>query len=447
VLLVWNRTDLFVDEAQYWLWAQSPDWGYYSKPPLIAWVIGGATGLAGSDSALWVRAPGPLLHGATALLLGALAARLAGGRAAVWVAAGYVTLPFTAVGSILMSTDSVMLPCLAAALLLWHRACAAGGIAEAAGAGAMLGLAFLGKYAAVYVLAGLPLAALVAEAWRARAGSWMALGAAFAVVIAPNLWWNAANDLVTLSHTADNAGWLREGISGDPLAGLRFLAEQAGVVGPLVALGFLAGGFAAAGALRGLVVLALVPLVVVTGQAVLGGAYANWALAGWAPGAVVALVWLAGRPRLAVASLVLNGAFATALPVLTLVPGWAPGGEPLMARYLGRADLSRQAIAAARAEWLAAIVSDDRDVLADLFYTGRDAGLAFHAVPPAGRPRNFYEQTRALPPETGGAVLLVARDAKGCAADPLPAPAVAGGYYAAKGLAFWKVPAACLSAP
>ena len=29
-----------VDEAQYWLWSQNFDFGYYSKPPLIAWIIG-----------------------------------------------------------------------------------------------------------------------------------------------------------------------------------------------------------------------------------------------------------------------------------------------------------------------------------------------------------------------------------------------------------------------
>ena len=38
-LLAFNRTDLFVDESQYWLWGQNLDFGYYSKPPLIGWVI------------------------------------------------------------------------------------------------------------------------------------------------------------------------------------------------------------------------------------------------------------------------------------------------------------------------------------------------------------------------------------------------------------------------
>ena len=28
--------ELGVDEAQYWAWSQTPDFGYFTKPPLIA---------------------------------------------------------------------------------------------------------------------------------------------------------------------------------------------------------------------------------------------------------------------------------------------------------------------------------------------------------------------------------------------------------------------------
>lgn len=35
-LLAFDRTDLYVDESQYWLWGQHFAFGYYSKPPLIA---------------------------------------------------------------------------------------------------------------------------------------------------------------------------------------------------------------------------------------------------------------------------------------------------------------------------------------------------------------------------------------------------------------------------
>ena len=31
--------NLYADEAQYWRWGDTLDWGYYSKPPMIAWVM------------------------------------------------------------------------------------------------------------------------------------------------------------------------------------------------------------------------------------------------------------------------------------------------------------------------------------------------------------------------------------------------------------------------
>jgi hypothetical protein len=37
------------DEAQYWTWSQHPDWGYYSKPPAIAWQIALGTYFFGNN--------------------------------------------------------------------------------------------------------------------------------------------------------------------------------------------------------------------------------------------------------------------------------------------------------------------------------------------------------------------------------------------------------------
>src|ERR1051325_5649220 len=57
VRLLWlavHSPDLYPDEAQYWFWAQYPALGYYSKPPLVAWVIALTTALFG-DSEFAVR--------------------------------------------------------------------------------------------------------------------------------------------------------------------------------------------------------------------------------------------------------------------------------------------------------------------------------------------------------------------------------------------------------
>ncbi len=211
--LAFDRTDLFVDEAQYWLWGQRFDFGYYSKPPLIGWLIRAVTDLAGSSAPFWVRLPAPVLHGLTGMILAALAARIAGRGAAIWAAALYVTLPFTAVGSAMISTDTVMAPFFAAGLLFFWRLGESRRTGDALALGLCAGFAFLAKYVALFLPAGIVLAVLVAPARRIGWGNALLATLAFALVIAPNVAWNMTHQFATLEHTMDNVGWLRAGES------------------------------------------------------------------------------------------------------------------------------------------------------------------------------------------------------------------------------------------
>lgn len=449
--LWFGRTDLFVDESQYWLWSRNLDLGYYSKPPLIAWVIRGATALLGSDAPFAVRAPGAVLHGVTALILGAVAARLIDARAAVWTALTYLTLPMAALGSLLISTDTVMAPFFAAALLVYLRAAETGRAGTAMLAGVLAGFAFLAKYAALYLLFGLGLAALFVPGVRVPLRAGLAFVTAFAATVLPNVLWNLAHDLSTVEHTMDNVGWVRgeSWLAGLNLAGLAgFLGAQFAVVGPLVFAALL-WGWARPGtpALRALALLSLPPVVIVSVQAALDKAYANWALAAYFAGTVLAVGVLSARaPRLLPLSLALNGAVSVLLPLFAVLAPWpGRGGEPLLARYLGRAELSRQIIAAAEGQGLHAVVAPSRDLLADLFYTGRASGLGFAAPAPRGRPQSYYEQTFPL---GAGAmpVLYVAETAPSCAGAPVARFDTAGGAYAGQELAAWRVSADCANA-
>lgn len=453
VLLWFNRTDLFVDESQYWLWSRDFAFGYYSKPPLIAWVIGAVTGIVGRESPFWIRAPGALFHAATALILAALAARMAGARIAVWVAATYATLPMVALSSLLISTDTIMAPFFAAALL-WHaRLVETRHPVFALLAGAAAGMAFLAKYAAVYFLLGAGLGALLIPALRIGWRNGALLLAAFAAVVAPNLIWNLMHGLSTLAHTADNVGWVREDrpLAGiDPLSGLTFLLQQAAVFGPLT-FAALVWAVLRPGGRGALLVFSVPALAAVTAQAVLSRAYANWAASAYFAGTVAAVQVLAARRWLLVLSLVINGAISLALPVLTLMPRLALGeGEvPLLARHIGRVDLSKQILSAAEVAQVP-VVADRRDVLADLFYVGRQAEVAIYAVPPRGRPMNHYEQVHPLPAGVTGLVLLVTEVpplCDGAAVAPRVTFDTAGGAYRKVALAGYIVPAGCLHAP
>lgn len=81
--------ELGVDEAQYWLWSQNFDFGYYTKPPMTSWIIALTHGLLGHES--WaVRIAAPWLHLGTGLMIWQTARWLygmlpdAGGRCCGW---------------------------------------------------------------------------------------------------------------------------------------------------------------------------------------------------------------------------------------------------------------------------------------------------------------------------------------------------------------------------
>lgn len=457
VALAFNRTDLFLDETQYWLWGRELAFGYYSKPPLVGWVIRAVTTLAGSNAPFFVRLAAPLAHAVTAALLALAAAELAGRRAAVWVSAGYLTLPMVGVGSLLITTDTIMFPFLVLALWAWLRSARGGGLGYAALAGLGLGLGAMAKYAALYYILGGALAAALEPGMRP---GWKAAGVALGMAVLcllPNVLWNAANGWPTLHHTADNMDWVNdpEGRTGLHLMAVAgFFGAQFGVFGPLSFAGLLAlatGWRRRADWERAMMAVALTIIALVMVQALLSHAYANWAAAAFLPASLVVFAWAARHPRAGAAMVAVNAALCVGLVALTLWPRAvvAPNGRPVMARYLGRAAVSKKIIVEAKGEGLHAVVAAGRGLQADLFYTGRDAGLTFYAAPPAGcEPledcfNDQYQMTHKVPARMPGPALYAGSAPPRCGGDELKVLQPVPGTWQKVPVALWRVPQDC----
>lgn len=104
------------DEAQYWTWSHVLDWGYYSKPPGIAWQIWAGTKLFG-DTELGVRFFSIIFSGIQTLLVFWLA--LACGlkpRTAFWAGLVMALSPLGFIGSLLAITDCGM-------IMFWTLTC------------------------------------------------------------------------------------------------------------------------------------------------------------------------------------------------------------------------------------------------------------------------------------------------------------------------------------
>src|SRR5205085_8313079 len=122
--------DLAPDEAHYWDWSRHLDWSYYSKGPLVAYLIRTAVALAGPWSERLtgsgmpaVRLPAVLCGGLLLASLYALTVQVFGReRFAAAVVAVALTLPPVAPGATLMTIDAPFTCCWGWALVLGHRA-------------------------------------------------------------------------------------------------------------------------------------------------------------------------------------------------------------------------------------------------------------------------------------------------------------------------------------
>lgn len=350
--------ELYADEAQYWRWSRSFEWGYYSKPPMIAWVIGTATSVLGN--AEWaVRIPAPFLHTVAASALFCLGREMFSPRVGMFATIGYALMPGIILSSAVISTDGVLLPFWCTGLyLLWRlRTRPDAGWVTAVGLGVSMGCGFLSKYAMLYFFIGLALTALFDRDTRRALFSPKGLAAIAiaAALIAPHMLWNAANDFKTVGHTVDNANLGGDLINPENFG--KFISDQMGVFGPISFLALIGGIWAfvlrPAGKTREprdlwLLAFILPVILIIAGQAVLSRAHANWAATAYPAASVLVAAWLvrakanrwlwmaiAGICALAffalpdVALLLQLGlglSFAVTVLAVGLVSGWRPSG-------------------------------------------------------------------------------------------------------------------------
>src|SRR5574343_1856518 len=193
---------LYVDEAQYWTWAQHLDWGYFSKPPGIAALIALSTSLFGSGL-LSVKALAMACYPLAAAATWAVARRLYDGRVAFWSAVTVLTLPMFAWLGLFVSTDALLTLAWMSALWLYLRALDSDDCRDWLGLGLVCGLGLLSKYTMAAWLGAAFLHLLVFNRPRlASLKPWTAAVLAL-LILSPNILWNVQHDFPTLKHTAD----------------------------------------------------------------------------------------------------------------------------------------------------------------------------------------------------------------------------------------------------
>jgi 4-amino-4-deoxy-L-arabinose transferase-like glycosyltransferase len=272
------------DEAQYWTWSQALDWGYYSKPPAIAWQIW-ATTLALGHTELGVRFGAVILNFFLPLVVYSMArfAELSP-RVAFWSSAVCAFSPIGIFLSFMATTDVGLLLFFSLAVATVVKGISENETPNYLLVGTWLLIAALYKWPA-YLFWPITLGvSLFVPLLRSRDLVWGILISLIALV--PSIYWNYMNEWATFKHISSTIQGVNRPNSWD------FLGAQLGFFNPIFWFLFFYGlPFLKQKALK---YIALFPLVIFVyfGVGFFKHLQPNWALY-LLPPACVIVAWTA----------------------------------------------------------------------------------------------------------------------------------------------------------
>ena len=398
---------LFYDEAYYHFWSLTPDWGYYSKPPMVAWLIAATTKLMGTHAEWAVKLGAPLCYLGTTLVIYRTGRKVFSQSAALYAALIFCTTPLVTFNSLFITTDAPLLLFWALTLYLFVVALDTNKIEIWLLAGLAGGLGLLSKYTMGVIAFGFLTFLLVTPSYRkmlGQPGIWLAATVA-ALVFLPNLVWNWQHDFISFQHTAEISKLNQQLLHPERL--LEFFAGQFLVFGP-IAMGLLIRVMIKppqGDSQKLMMVLSTIMLGVICLQALLSRAFVNWAAPAYVSASLLVGYWLAlhQKQKLAFWLIVLNmmmGALLYAYPSLQAAVGVdVTRKNTPYHRVMGWRELIRSIPADlhdANTVWL----SDSRSLLSYLHYYlsdfEREHRIRLMSFAPDGRVLSQYDLKYAL---------------------------------------------------
>lgn len=394
-----SQIELVVNEAQYWSWSRELALGYFSKPPLLAWLIRGVSEVCG-DGEQCLRSFAPVFFTIAAWFVFLTGRALYDARIGFWSAVVFVTLPEVAFLAAAVTPDVPLLLFWSIALYLWTLLLERTRPAVAALLGLAIGLGLLAKYAMIFFPLGMALqAAWSDEARKAMRGKCglIVLSAAL-LPLAPNLYWNYANGFLSFLQTANSAGWGRQTHHLKYFA--QFLLSQFLIYGPILFFMVLwITGVATRIRTDRRVTMFLafsVPvLLIYIVQAMIGRTHPYWTAVIAPAIALLVTAWLLERERRVLFGLVLaSNLLATVVLLIApvLPPRIIPAG--LYDRMSGWKEVAEAVRTRLAKDNYAAVVVDSRDLAAELLYYLRDSELPLYYAGNGGEPDNQFELER-----------------------------------------------------
>jgi len=240
LLYVWlTPFDLAPDEAYYWDWSRNLALGYYSKPPMVAWVIALFTRLGGNHP-FFVRLGAILFSLGTSMVLFYLGRSLYNAQVGIWAFAIANATPGLSVGSVIMTIDPPLIFFWGLTIFLLHLALSKKGTGYWYLASISLGLGLLSKYTMVALIPSL----FCYLAFSPTKRSWLRKKEPYLfmliglLILAPNLYWNYIHQWPAIKQPAE---LVNNKNLNSLITFISFFAPQAGILSPITFLMVLYG--------------------------------------------------------------------------------------------------------------------------------------------------------------------------------------------------------------
>tara|TARA_B100002052_G_C15870607_1_gene594513 strand:- start:973 stop:2364 length:1392 start_codon:yes stop_codon:yes gene_type:complete len=399
--------NLFGDEAQYWVWSKNLNFGYFSKPPFLAWIIRAYTELF-NDTFVFLKLLPSIAYLFTAWSIYSLCKNIdLNKKEALSCALIFLFIPAVSFSSFIISTDIFLLLFWTLSLNQIIKVTKITNIKNFILLGIFVGLAMLSKYAAVYFIICLIVYILVDNNFRKffkryYVGFILSLVCAFLIIL-PNIIWNLNNSWVTFQHTSDNANFNNINISF--YRSLEFLVIQIFMVGPFLFLGFIIDykNWNFRKNQKILLVFSLPIFLIVFVEAFLVRANANWA----APALISFFVFLyicVKNIILKRLNILFNFIFCAVLFILI-----GTNHElRLFDRINGQDDFAKYIYSQTSKSDITNVVISDRLLFASMKYQLRKKGLNFHMPHKSGtRITNHFKISSSLKKEMGENFILI----------------------------------------
>lgn len=225
---------LSFDESYYWDWSRHPDWGYFSKPPMVAWVIGLSTKILGV-SEFAVRFPAVLSISISGVFFYLLVRKyITELQLKIFYVLSFFAIPILTVYSFIMTIDPLLICFWIGAIYFLSNFIEKEDTINALLTGLFVGLGLLVKQTMVVFLLFSFIYFLFFRKEVFKKIQFYYIFFIPMIMILPNIYWNYTHEFVMFKHTEEH--FSREGFS--ILKGLKLIGEVTVLHGPIILLFF-----------------------------------------------------------------------------------------------------------------------------------------------------------------------------------------------------------------